>query len=287
MEKSRVACLGFNGADLALAGQLNAFFMRRLNTNTTFVLVEPLRVAQAFAGRAYRPGDISDTQAVSIGRDVGAQIVMIGRLEARFTETYGEEKKYRMEESFRPSGGATMQIRLDNVPYYEPYIDQRAALFGILRVLDVETGEERRRESVRIADTLHVVLTKPIENPPKEPVVVERITPALADRVVVRLADLLADRFSWRSVALSRQIYRNVQGGEAGLAAVLRADWAQAREIWESMVREAPQNAKAWNNLAVVYEAIGESESALSAYEKALSLAPLDKRILANSRQEE
>jgi hypothetical protein len=286
MEGRRVAILGFNGEDIGLAGRIDALVTRRLHADTTVTFITPIEVLRVLSRHAYIPGQIPDTLALAVGGMVAADVVLIGWVGHVYTEQYGEEKKYRMAETFRPGGTGSMQIRLDSVPYYEPYIDQVATLRGTLRMLDVATGQEKSRESVSYTDTLRVVLPTPVEKPPKGPVAVERITPGLEDKTVLGLIDRLVQTFVWHDVRLNRYVYRNVPGGAAGLSALSSGDWPRARMIWEQSVQEEPDNPAVWNNLAVAYEATGQTAEARKAYEKALALNPGATAILHNSRGE-
>jgi Flp pilus assembly protein TadD len=48
--------------------------------------------------------------------------------------------------------------------------------------------------------------------------------------------------------------------------------------LWSASVREAPWNARAWNNLGYAHELAGERELAISAYRNAVELDPSDYR---------
>lgn len=283
--ESKVLHLGFTGDDIELASRLDGLFMQglRADADTAVLLIEPREALRVLSRWGYTPGVLSDSLAVEVGKAVGADIVVVGRLERRYTEVYGEEKKYRVVEAFRPAGNA-MQIRLDTVPYYEPYINQIADLRSILRMVSLRNGVGARHQVVHSVDTLHVVLPAPVPKPPKGAVVVARITPALVDRVLSKLADRLVGLFAGRTAALSRYVYRRPNDAE-GLTAIRAANWGEARRSLERLTQEKPDNAPAWNNLAVVYEAMGLQEEARNAYRKALALAPRDKAILQNSSE--
>jgi len=62
-------------------------------------------------------------------------------------------------------------------------------------------------------------------------------------------------------------------------------NWREARYRWEAAARDAPDNPRIHNNLAVVHEVLGELGPAGEAYERALSLSPWDKSIVDNHRR--
>lgn len=281
--ESKVLHLGFAGEETELASRLDGLFVRGLRTNRSMTILEPGAALRGLAGWSHSTNALSDSLIVEAGLAVDADIVVVGRLARRYTEQYGEEKKYRVVEAFRPSGNA-MQIRLDSMPYYEPYINQIADLQCVLRVIPSRQGAESLVGAVGSVDTLHVVLPAPVIKPPKGAVVVDRITPVLADRALSKLADNLVGLFARRTVMLSRQVHRRVDDG-AALTALRAGDWGGARRSWERLTQEKPDNAAAWNNLAVVYEALGLQEDARKAYRKALDLAPRDTAIRANSHE--
>ena len=281
--ESKVLLLGFAGEDVALASRLDGLFMQGLRADTTVILIEPREALRVLSRWGYTTGTLSDSLAVAVGKAVGADIVVAGKLERRYTEVYGEEKKYQVVEAFRPAGNA-MQIRLDTVPYYEPYINQIADLRSVLRLISLKNGVGQPQGAVRSVDTLHVVLPAPVQKPPKGAVVVDRITPALVDRALSTLADRLVGLFVGRMVVLSRSVYHRPDDAE-GLTAIRTANWGEAQRFWERLTQEKPDNAAAWNNLAIVYEAMGLPEEARKAYRKALTLAPRDTTILRNSRE--
>ncbi len=58
--------------------------------------------------------------------------------------------------------------------------------------------------------------------------------------------------------------------------------WREALFRFERAAATAPNDAEVQNNLAVAYEAVGETARALAAYKKAIELAPADNRIKRN-----
>ncbi|HID56553.1 TPA: tetratricopeptide repeat protein [Candidatus Poribacteria bacterium] len=66
-----------------------------------------------------------------------------------------------------------------------------------------------------------------------------------------------------------------IRAAKAGL-------WREAAFRWEKIVQINPKNAKAHNNLAVAYEALGRYDDAEREYRKALELDPANKAIQRN-----
>ncbi len=64
-----------------------------------------------------------------------------------------------------------------------------------------------------------------------------------------------------------------------------RGNWREARFRWQLVAEKRPEDARIQNNLAVASEALGDPDAAGVHYERALSLAPGDPRILDNQIQ--
>ncbi len=69
---------------------------------------------------------------------------------------------------------------------------------------------------------------------------------------------------------------------EFGAKVARMGSWREAAFRFERAVSADAANARAWNNLAVARESLGEMEAAREAYERALVLVPDDRRIRAN-----
>ena len=282
LETRQIASIGFNGDNLRLNSQLDFLFSRLLTADSTIVLIDPVKVLRALSGQAYIAGMISDSIAVKAGRTVDADAILLGEFSTRFTEEYGEEKKFRTAEAFGPSSQGT-QIRLAQVAYQEPYINQVVTLTAVIQALDVATGQRIGSDRVVVMDTLHLVLPTIVEEPPDGPIEVQRITPRLVDCAMVALSRQLKDRFSWHSVRTTRYMARKVERGDSGLTAALNGNWEEARMIWEQAVQDNPDNAGAWNNLAIAYEQAGQLAEAQEAYNRAQRLGPDDPTIRQNT----
>lgn len=69
---------------------------------------------------------------------------------------------------------------------------------------------------------------------------------------------------------------------EFGAKVAMRGSWNEALFRFERATRLDPNLPRAWNNLAVALENLGRFEEAGAAYEKAMALAPEDRRIREN-----
>ena len=69
---------------------------------------------------------------------------------------------------------------------------------------------------------------------------------------------------------------------EFGVKVARMGSWREAAFRFERAVKADDANARAWNNLGVARESLGEIELARKAYEKSLALAPDDRRIRQN-----
>lgn len=61
--------------------------------------------------------------------------------------------------------------------------------------------------------------------------------------------------------------------------------WNEAIFRWQQVVTMEPKNAKAHNNLGVAYEALGKTDNALAAYQRATKLAPDNQYYRLNYRR--
>jgi hypothetical protein len=277
-----MANLGFNGDDLTLNDRVGFLITQRLRADTTITVIEPRKILRVLSRYTYTAGQISDSLVLDAGRALDADLVLIGDLEKVYTEQYGEEKKYRMQESFTPSG-----YRLIDRPYYEPFIDQAATMTATLRAIQVPSGHIINEKFVRVSDTLHIVLPTRLEKPPEGIIPVENISPQLSDKIRTELITQLIATFAWHQVIVTREIYEKIKPDNEDIVALRGGDWARARAIWKQAVLDAPDNAAAWNNLGVAYEQALMPNEAQQAYARALALKPKDKMILRNSRGRE
>ncbi len=69
---------------------------------------------------------------------------------------------------------------------------------------------------------------------------------------------------------------------EFGVKVARMGLWREAALRFDRAVKADDANARAWNNLGVARESLGEFDSAREAYEKSLALAPDDRRIRQN-----
>ncbi len=61
--------------------------------------------------------------------------------------------------------------------------------------------------------------------------------------------------------------------------------WNEAIFRWKRILEIAPQNALAYNNLGVAYEALGKTDEAIEAYSRATELEPSNKFYRFNYRK--
>ncbi len=61
--------------------------------------------------------------------------------------------------------------------------------------------------------------------------------------------------------------------------------WNEAIFRWQQVVAMEPNNAKAHNNLGVAYEALGKTDDAIAAYQRATKLAPGNQYYRLNYRR--
>ena len=61
--------------------------------------------------------------------------------------------------------------------------------------------------------------------------------------------------------------------------------WNEAVFRWKQVIDIDPDNAKAYNNLGVAYEALGDTDEAVAAYQRATELEPGNKYYRLNYRR--
>ena len=67
-----------------------------------------------------------------------------------------------------------------------------------------------------------------------------------------------------------------------GVKVALKGSWNEAAFRFQKAVQADDGNPRAWGNLAVARESLGQFDAAREAYEKALALSPGDERIREN-----
>jgi len=280
-ETRDIAIVGINAENKRLGSQLEFLVSRLLRADTTAVLTNSVDVLRALSGHAFVAGRIPDSLAVVVGKKLNVEAVLLADLKTRFTEEYGEEKLFRTAAAYAPSSGGT-QIRLAEIAYQEPYINQIVRLEAAIWALDVTTGRRIGSDRMAVMDTLHLVLPTIVENPPVGAQEVPRVTQRLLDRAVVALSREINDRLSWHTIPMTRYFARGVKGDKATLAGVMAGNWEGAKGFYEEAVRRNPGNARAWNNLAITYEKAGLADEAQEAFNNARRLGADDTTIRRN-----
>lgn len=278
-----IACLGFSGDDLVSGARVEAQLLQQLAASGTYTVVPPTVILTALARYPHKRAEVSDTLAIVVGRAVRADAVLLGSLTSRFTEQYGEEKKFRdFEILTTESLGRRGSTKIKTEAYWEPFVLQTASLTATLRGLSVETGQEIGIDRAESRRAIRIPLPTAVENARTDTVVVKHVGVQLLNLVTAELAKRLADTLSWHAVSITRYVKRGVKGGDAGLTAALKGEWDRARATWERAVHEMPNSPGAWNNLAIAYEQAGRSAEARQAYDRALALQPDDPMIRKN-----
>ena len=147
-------------------------------------------VLRTLSRHPHEAGQIPDSLALIVGREINAEITLVGDLERAYTEAYGEVKVFREEEAMEVGLGRT-DIKIVNKSYIVPHIDQTAVMTATLRAFDVGSNELIGSFSVTETESYRTVLPEPVEAPPEGSVSVEIVSPMLTEviarRVVARL----------------------------------------------------------------------------------------------------
>lgn len=280
-EEESIALLGFNGTDLALNNLTGFLFARALVSDSTLTAIEMRPVLRTLSRHPHEAGRIPDSLALIVGREINADITLVGDLERAYTEAYGEVKVFREEEAMEVGLGRT-DIKIVNKSYIVPHIDQTAVMTATLRAYDVGSNELLGSFSVTETESYRTVLPEPVEAPPEGTVSVEIVSPMLTEVIARRIVGRLMDSIVRAEVQVTRRLVP--VGNRGGSSAAREGNWSGAVAIWEGLVEVDPDNAGAWNNLAIAYERSGRRTDAAAAYRSALSSRPGDRTIQVNSR---
>lgn len=281
-EEGTISFVGFNGTDLALNNLTGYLFTRAMVSDSTLSTIEMRPVLRTLARHPHEAGRIPDSLALVVGREMNADITLIGDLERAYTEEYGEVKVFREEEAIGVGLGRS-DVRFINKAYVLPHIDQTAVVTTTLRVYGVSSKMLIGTYSVTESQTYRTVLPEPAEAPPEGAVSVEFVSPMLTEVLVRRIVDRLMAALTPERIQVTRRLIITRDG--RAISAARQGDWSGAVTIWEGILAEDPYDAAAWNNLAVAYERSGRRTDAEAAYRNALSARPGDRTIRSNRRE--
>ena len=85
--------------------------------------------------------------------------------------------------------------------------------------------------------------------------------------------------------ALSRDVDQIEAYNQFAIKAAQAQLWNEAVFRWKQVIEVDPENAKAYNNLGVAYEALGNTGEAVAAYQRATGLEPDNKYYRLNYRR--
>ena len=85
--------------------------------------------------------------------------------------------------------------------------------------------------------------------------------------------------------AISRDINQIEAYNQFAIRAAQAQLWNEAVFRWKQVIDVDPENSKAYNNLGVAYEAIGNVDEAVAAYQRATELEPGNKYYRLNYRR--
>ena len=85
--------------------------------------------------------------------------------------------------------------------------------------------------------------------------------------------------------ALSRDTNQIEAYNQFAIRAAQAQLWNEAVFRWKQVIDVDPENSKAYNNLGVAYEALGDTDEAVAAYQRATELEPDNKYYRLNYRR--
>lgn len=280
-EEETIALLGFNGTDLALNNLTGFLFARALVSDSTLTAIEMRPVLRTLSRHPHEAGQIPDSLALIVGREINAGITLVGDLERVYTEKYGEVKVFREEEAIGVGLGRS-DSRFINKAYVLPHIDQTAVVKATLRAYSIRSNTLIAEVSFTESETYRTVLPEPVKDPPEGAISVELVSPLLTEVLARRVVSRLMAVLSPERVQVTRRLIDTRD--DRAISAARAGDWIRAVTIWEGIVAGDPDDAAAWNNLAVAHERSGRRTDAEAAYRSALSARPRDRTIRANER---
>ncbi len=280
-EEGTISFVGFNGTDLTLNNLTGYLLARAMVSDSTLSTIEMRPVLRTLSRHPHEAGQVSDSLALVVGKEMNAGITLIGDIERAYTEEYGEVKVFREEEAIGVGLGRS-DVRFINKAYVLPHIDQTAVVTATLRAYRIRSNTLIASYSVTESQTYRTVLPEPAEAPPEGAVSVEFVSPVLTEVLARRIVDRLMAALVREQIQVTRRLI--VTRDRRGLSAARAGNWSRAVTIWEGIVAEDPHDAPAWNNLAVAYERFGRRADAEAAYRSALSARPGDRTIRSNNR---
>ncbi|MBS0154380.1 MAG: hypothetical protein JSS38_07290 [Nitrospira sp.] len=237
-------------------------------------------------------GMIDPAQAKKIGKVLGVDAIITGRV-----GHYQARNERVMEQQANPAacGGNVLCAATISVPCTrrEAYVQFNA------NVINVETGVLDLSES---PDAKLLASQCQSDHPGQLPSVLEQSlgTPArsqygvwesedsmlkkAADQAIKKFVDkftphyeeytvTLMDKASGQGSSVNDKLAAGVDYAKSGL-------WPRATAVWEELVKQRPNCAACWYDLAHGYEAKNELEKAKDFLEKAVNLSPRDKLII-------
>ena len=137
--------------------------------------------------------------------------------------------------------------------------------------------------TVTESDTYRTMLPARVETPPEGAIDVEIVSPVLTSDLARRIVSRLMASLVLEQIPVTRSLFVTLDS--RAISAVREGNWSRAGMIWEEIVAKDPNDAAAWNNLAVAYERSGRWIDAEGAYRRALlAVRPDDRTIQNNSR---
>ena len=280
-DEATIALLGFNGTDLGLNNLVGFLFARALVSDSTLSAIEMRPVLRTLSRHPHKAGQVPDSLVLLVGRELNADITLVGDLERTYTEEYGEIKVFREEQAIGVGPGRS-DVRFLNKSHILPHIDQTAVMSATLRAYKVGSNELIGRYSITESESYRTVLPQPVEVPPEGAVSVDLVSPKLTEVLARRIVNRLMAALVRDQGQVTRRLI--LAGDRRAVSAAREGHWARAALIWEGVVDADPNDGAAWNNLAVAYERSGRRSDAAAAYRSALSSRPDNRTIKFNIR---
>ena len=273
-----IANLGFSGNDQPLNTLTSFLFSQALAADSTLLTIERKFVLKTLSQHSHQSSHVPDSLALVVGNQLNAGIMLVGSLQRTYTEEYGEEKIFRLEEVLGRTG-----IRLIQRPYVLPYIDQSAVVTIKLKAYQIESKILLGNFTVTESDSYRTVLPEPVNNPPRGEILVETVSPILTEILARRIVNRLMASLVQERIQVTRWLFVRKVG--EGISAVREGNWLRATALWEKLLKITPNDGAIWNNLAVAYERVGRLHDAEKAYQRALNEKPDDNVVIFNNRE--
>jgi len=275
----RIAVVDFQGPKQS-GNAIAALFTDKLWKTQYFQMVEREKIEQVLEEHAFNmSGAVDDATIVEFGKILGVDAIVVGNVSSYTTrDTRGKEKvkkevftgKYEKDAQGnfiyeKNKAGKKVKKKI----YKEELVDQQylmreSNVAVSYRMIEIQTAEIRASDQGQ--RSFKKKYTTNLEKLPSKGSLLNN----LSDQIVAGfIPNLVPHR-----ITLRKSLEKDNDAVNLGINFAKNGLWNEAIQSWESEVKNHPDNAKAFYNLGIAYEALGEIDKAEGAYRSAMRIKP-------------